>query len=136
MTETETPKKRRFPISLALIIIILIFSITALYQAMNAYLSTPPMVSEGNYFLLLGIIGLAMSAYMLMRTRRVTPQISFEMQRVSTTIECKKCGFKKIRPFEVGDYIMKEVEPCPKCEEKMMITSIYREETEEEKRSS
>ncbi len=42
-----------------------------------------------------------------------------------------KCGFKNIREFERGDYIFKEVEECPKCEEKMMISSIYREAEEE-----
>ena len=134
MNETDTPKKRSFPFSLAIIIIIIIFSITAFYQAMNAYLSPSPSPAEGNYFILLGIVGLAMSAYMLLRTRRVAPQISLETQRVSTTILCEKCGFKKIQPFEVGDYIIKEVEPCPKCDEKMMITSIYREENEKKKR--
>ena len=133
MSDVETPKRRNFPFFLIIILIILVLSITALYRAMNAYLSTPPMVQEGNYLMMLGTIGMAMSAYMLFRVRRVPPA-TLEMQRVTTTMHCEKCGFKRIRGFERGDYIYKEVEQCPKCDEKMLIASIHREVEEKDKR--
>ena len=131
MSEAGTPQRRNIPFFLAIILIMLILSIIALYQAVNAYLSG---ASEGNYLMMLGTIGLAMSAYMLFRTRRGVPRLTLEMQRVATTILCGKCGFKKIRGFERGDYIFKEAEPCPKCDEEMMIASIYREVKEKGKR--
>jgi ribosomal protein L40E len=54
---------------------------------------------------------------------------------ITTTIECRKCGFKSVREFQRGDYIFKEVEPCQKCNEKMLITAIYREVKEKPKES-
>jgi predicted RNA-binding Zn-ribbon protein involved in translation (DUF1610 family) len=71
---------------------------------------------------------------MLAQTRRRAPRVVFKPYKIATTMACPKCGFKNIREFERGDYIFKEdVEDCPKCEEKMMIASIYREADEEEK---
>lgn len=100
---------------------------------MNAYFTVDGNPSEGNYFIIIGIIGIAVSAYMLLRTKRGLPKKIQVPQRVSTTIQCEKCGFKKIRNFERGDYIYKEAETCPKCNEKMMIASIYRELRKENK---
>jgi DNA-directed RNA polymerase subunit RPC12/RpoP len=50
-----------------------------------------------------------------------------------STIECNKCGVKNVREFQRGDYIFKETERCQKCNEKMLITAIYREVKEKEK---
>ena len=134
MSEEETPKMRKIPYFHAIIIMILILSIVALYRAMTAYLSTPPGISEGNRFITIGTIGLAMSVYMLFRARSRMPRITSETQRVATIIQCEKCDFKKIRAFERDDYIFKEAEPCPKCDENMTIASIHRE-VEEKKKS-
>jgi len=95
-------------------------------------LSKNQSVSAG-YFTLIGSIGLALSVYMLLQTQRKPSRVTFEMPRVITTILCQKCGFKNIRDYQQGDYIFKEAEPCPKCNEKMMIASIYREVKEKEK---
>lgn len=132
MSEGKAAPKRRSSFFFTIILIILILSVIALYQALNAYLSTPPMVSEGNYLMMLGIIGLGASAYLLLQTRR-PPRLIFEPQKVTTTVQCEKCDFKNIRAFEQGDYIFKELEPCPKCDENMMITEIYREVKEEKR---
>ena len=48
--------------------------------------------------------------------------------KMLTTIECRKCGFKNVRPFAKGDYVFKAVENCQKCNEPMLITGIYIEE--------
>jgi hypothetical protein len=50
-----------------------------------------------------------------------------------TTIECRKCGTKNTREFQRGDYVFKETEPCQKCNDKMLITAIYKEVKEKEK---
>jgi hypothetical protein len=94
--------------------------------------------SQGNeivagYLLLLGFIGVALSTYVLLQTRRRMMRLRIETPLINTTIECKKCGFKSIREFQRGDYVFKEDGPCQKCNEKMLITAIYKEVKEKEK---
>ncbi|MFQ5999513.1 MAG: hypothetical protein ACE5J6_01910 [Candidatus Bathyarchaeia archaeon] len=132
MTEkAEPPTRRTSPFLLAIILITLVLSVSALFYAADAYYKNQS-VSAG-YYVLIGFIGLALSAYMLFQTQRKPLRVAFEMPRVITTILCQKCGFKNIRDFQRGDYIFKEAEPCPKCNKKMMIFSIYREVKEKEK---
>jgi len=111
-----------------MIIIILValgLSITAFYQAIIAYGNQEFTV--GSYFALIGIMGLTFLTYMMIQTRRKTLKLPIQAQRVATTILCQKCGFKNIRDFQRGDYILKDTEECPKCNEKTIIASIYRE---------
>jgi len=126
MSEEEKSAKRMSFVSVAIILIALALSFLAFNQAMYAYLVDKD-VNQGTYLLMMGAIGFSLSAYMLFQTRSRGPRFMFEPQRVSTTIACKKCGFKNVRDFQRGDYIFKEAEACPKCGERMMMTSIYRE---------
>ena len=118
---------------LVVIFITLALSLTALYLAVNAYFMGDEMVS--GYLLLIGALGVALSTYMLFQTRRRILRLRIKIPPVTTLIECRKCGFKSIREFQRGDYVFKEVEPCQKCNEKMIITAIYREVKEKEKKS-
>jgi DNA-directed RNA polymerase subunit RPC12/RpoP len=125
MTEkSEPPTTGISSFSLVMIFITVILSTIALFLGLSTYesqdLSAVP-------YMLIGFIGLAISAYMLLQFRRKPLGAAFEMPKVITTILCQKCGFKNIRDFESGDYIFKETESCPKCSEKMMISAIYRE---------
>jgi hypothetical protein len=115
--------------SLIMIFITVILSIFALSLGLATYESQDPTAVS---YMLIGFIGLAISAYLLLQTQRRPLRVTFEMPRVITTILCQKCGFKNIRDFQRGDYIFKEAEPCPKCNEKMLIASIYREVKEKE----
>ncbi len=83
--------------------------------------------------LLLGFLGAALSTYVLFQTRRRLSKLKIVVPPVTTTIECKKCSFKNVREFQRGDFIFKELEPCQKCNDKMLITAIYREVKEKEK---
>ena len=133
MTETAEPPTRRISsIYLAIILVTLVLAVTALFVGVDVYSKNPENASAG-YYMLVGFIGLALSAYMLLQTRRKPSRVTLEMPRVITTIICQKCGFKNIRDFQRGDFIFKEAESCPKCNEKMMIASIYREVKEKEK---
>ncbi len=85
------------------------------------------------YLLLIGLIGVAVSTYVLLQVRRQGKRLSIAVAPITTTIECKKCGFKNVREFQRSDYVFKEVEPCQKCNDKMLITAIYREVKEKEK---
>lgn len=125
MGEAKERTARRFSsIVLIVIVVVLVLSLTALYQAYELFLTNDPMVG---YYLLIGFVGLALSTYMLFQTRRRMRGFTLKTPPVTTTIICAKCGLKNVRNFERGDYILKELEPCTKCEGTMMISAIYRE---------
>ncbi len=127
----EGPVKRVSSLLVVIVLVVLVLSIAALYQAISYYGSNE--VGMGSWFLFLGITGVALSSYMILQTRRRGVRLPFEPPKVITTIICEKCGLKNIRDFQRGDYIFKETEACPKCDEKMLISAIYREVKEKEK---
>lgn len=132
MTEKAEPSTRKIlPFSVAIILVTVVLSVIALFFGLATY--DPQDLTTALSYILIGFIGLAISAYLLSQTKRKPLGGAFEMPRVTSTILCQKCGFKNIRDFERGDYIFKETEPCPKCNEKMMISSIYREVKEKKK---
>ena len=110
-------------LTLALSFVALIFGATVVEQNTEA----------SWVLLLLGFLGVSLSTYVLFQTRRRLSKLKIVIPPVVTTIECKKCGFKNVREFQRGDYIFKEGEPCQKCNDKMLITAIYREVKEKEK---
>ena len=110
-------------VTLALSLAALIFAVSVLDQNEEA----------AWILLLLGFLGVALSTYVLFQTRRRLSKLKIVVPPVTTTIECKKCGFKNVREFQRGDYIFKELEPCQKCSDKMLITAIFREVKEKEK---
>jgi hypothetical protein len=115
---------------LLIIFITVALSLTALILAANAVVADPIVAG---WLVLIGFVGVVLSAYVILQLRRRGTRMSIEVPPITTTIECKKCGFKNVREFQRGDYIFKEAEPCQKCNEKMMITAIYREVKEKEK---
>jgi len=121
--EVEMPRKRISYLFLAIILVTLALSAVALYQALIEF----DNARDGTSLLLIGGSGFALSAYMLLQTRRKTMRLEIKEHPVITTILCQKCGFKNVRDFQRGDYIFKETDPCPKCNEKMSVASIYRE---------
>lgn len=110
-------------ITLALSLVALIFSVAIIGQNSDA----------AWILLLLGLLGVAISTYVLVETRRRLSKLKIVVPPVTTTVECRKCGIKNVREFQRGDYIFKETEPCQKCNDKMLITAIYREVKEKEK---
>jgi DNA-directed RNA polymerase subunit RPC12/RpoP len=117
---------------LMIIFVTLTISLIVLIVAINAFINEQE-VSFAGYLLLIGFLGVAISTYLLFQTRRRIMSLRIEVPQITTTIECKKCGFKSVREFQRGDYIFKEVDPCQKCNEKMLITAIYREVREKER---
>lgn len=132
MSENETSPRKFSIFFLAIVFIALALSIAAFFQAFDAY--NVGQVENGHFFMLIGVSGLALSTYMVFQTRRRALTLTFTPPRIATTILCQKCGFKNIRDFERGDFIFKGTEECPKCKEKTMITSIFREIGEKKKR--
>ena len=130
-SETSPPAKVS-PFALIAIIITLVV-VMLLFNAVYFY-------AEENFeiamiLLIIGFFGLAACLYMFAEMRRRLLRLRIELPPITTTIECRKCGFKTVRGFQRGDYIFKEVDVCQKCNEKMLITAIYREVREKGKKS-
>ncbi len=131
MSKTANSTTRVSSLVLMVIMITIALSLTALILAINAYSADNSFVAL--WLILVGFIGVGLSAYVLLQMKRRVTRTNIELPPITTTVECKKCGFKNVREFQRGDYIFKDVEPCQKCNEKMIITAIYREIKDREK---
>jgi hypothetical protein len=83
--------------------------------------------------LAMGILAMGMSVYVLLQSRKRMASMKIEAPKVMTTVECKKCNFKSVREFQRGDFVFKDLDTCQKCNDKMIITAIYKEVKEKEK---
>jgi len=87
------------------------------------------------YMLGLSIVSITLATYVLLQSRRhVATMKTAVSPQVMTTIECRKCAIKNVREFQRGDYVYKELEKCQKCDDKQIITAIYKEVKEKEKK--
>jgi hypothetical protein len=116
-------------LTLALSLVALIFGATVL----AGYFNIGSDLTSAYILLALGILGIALSAYVVVEARRRLLKLKVAVSPVMTTLECRKCGVKNVREFQRGDYIFKETGPCQKCNDKMLITAIYKEVKEKEK---
>jgi len=114
-----------------IVLIVLALSVVALMLSVNAFMVGNEVVA--GYLLIIGFIAMALSVYVLLQSRKRVASMKIEAPKVMTTVECRKCGFKSVREFQRGDFIFKDLDPCQKCEDKMMITAIYKEVKEKEK---
>jgi len=132
MTETQAsgPTPRISSSVIIAVFVALALSFAALIYALSIL---DQDYEAASIFLIMGFLGVALSTYVLFQTRRRLSKLKIAVPPVTTTIECKKCGSKNVREFQRGDYIFKEGEPCQKCNEKMLITAIYREVKEKER---
>jgi len=135
MSRVSSSATRRISSFVLLVIFItLALSLTALILAIQAWF-TPGQETAAGYMLLIGFLGAGLSTYVLLQTKKKMKMLSTKTPPMTTTIECRKCGFKSIREFKRGDYIFRDVEPCQKCNENMLITAIYREVKEKDKKT-
>jgi hypothetical protein len=133
MNQTVPPTRRSSPLLFAVIMIALMVALVCIYLGLNEYLVGDS--STASLYMSTGIVTLAVSTYMMYQTRkRMIKLISLEMQPLSSTVQCMKCGFKNIREFKRGDFVFKETEEmCPKDNLKMTISAIYREVKDKDK---
>jgi hypothetical protein len=133
MNQTVPPTRRFSPLLFAVIMIALMVAFVCIYLGLNEYLIGDS--STASLYMSTGIVTLAVSTYMMYQTRkRMIRLIGMEMQPLSSTVQCMKCGFKNIREFKRGDFVFKETEEmCPKDNLKMTISAIYREVKDKEK---
>ena len=118
---------------LAAIYITLILSVVAIFVGVTAFYETGSMEVTA-YLLAIGFIALALSGYYLFQSRKHVATLKIDAPKILTTVECIKCGIKSTRDFQRGDYVYKELDKCTKCEDKQVITAIYREATQKEQK--
>jgi len=116
---------------LMIVLIVLALSVVALIFSFSAFVEGNEIVA--GYLLLIGFISMGLAGYVLFQSRKRAASMKIEAPKVMTTIECKKCNFKSIREFQRGDFVFKDLDPCKKCDDKMIITGIYKEVKEKEK---
>jgi hypothetical protein len=114
-----------------IVLIVLALSIVALLLSVNAFIVGNEIVA--GYLLVIGFIAMGLSVYVLFQSRKRAASMKIETPKVMTTVECRKCGFKSVREFQRGDFIFKDLDACQKCNDKMIITAIYKEVKEKEK---
>ncbi len=133
MNQSVPPTRRFPPLLIGIIMVALLLALISIYFGVTEYFLGDS--GTAGFYMSIGMVTLALSTYMLYVTRkRMIRIISMEMQPLSSTVQCQKCGFKNIREFQRGDYVFKETdEPCPKDNQKMVISAIYREVKEKEK---
>lgn len=128
LSESDNRKNRKIILLAYLLIsiIILLFSTFFLLQAIQAY--TLYQYERGFSLLFTGVVGLALSLYMLsVYVRRPGFIRRKEVKRMVTVVECVLCDYKDKRDYVKGDYVMKEIGECPVCGGKILITEIYPE---------
>jgi ABC-type bacteriocin/lantibiotic exporter with double-glycine peptidase domain len=113
-----------------IVLIVLALAIIALVSAAYMY---PSNMEFALFLLATGVIAMGLSVYVLFQSRKRMANMKIEAPKVMTTIECRKCNIKNVREFQRGDYVFKDLEPCQKCNDNMIITAIYKEVKEKEK---
>ena len=132
MSDTSTPATTKISTYLLMIVlIVLALSIVALLLAVQVYLVGNEIVA--GYLLVIGFIAMGMATYVLFQSRKRVASMKIEAPKVMTTVECRKCGVKSVREFQRGDFVFKELDACQKCDDKNLITAIYKEVKEKEK---
>jgi predicted membrane protein len=116
---------------MAIVLVVLTLSIVALLLSVNAFLAGNEIVA--GYLLIIGFIAMGLSVYVMFQSRKRAASLKIEAPKVMTTVECRKCGIKNVREFQRGDFVYKDLDPCQKCDDKMVITAIYKEVKEKEK---
>jgi len=115
---------------IGIIFVMLAMALVVLIFAIEAY------VTQGNIDVVNVILSastIALSIYLLLQMRKKPLSLDSEALKVLTVIRCTKCNYKNIKDFEKGDYVLKEVGSCPKCDGTLLIYSIFRETKEKER---
>ena len=132
MKANTSPAASRISSFLYMIVLaVLALALVSLALAFNAFVAGEEIVAI--YLVIIGLIALALSTYVLMQSRSRTAAMKIETPQTLTTIECRKCGFKNVREFQRGDYVFKDLDKCQKCDDRQLITAIYKEVKEKEK---
>ena len=128
-----------------IVVIVMALAVIALILAANLYYTgttATGSTQSGDYaaagvLAVIGLIALSMSSFTLFQSKRQVAEMKIEIPKVMTTIGCSSvgCDSKTVREFQRGDFVYKELDaPCQKCSGRQMITAIYKEVKEKEKK--
>ncbi len=117
----------------AAIYAVFILAAVSIAAAIGALYESPQAIEVSLFFFAIGFISMALAGYILFQSRKRVAALKTETPQILTTVECSKCGIKTTREFQRGDYVFKELEQCDKCDDKKLITAIYREVKTKEK---
>ena len=129
-SQSSTPTKMSTYL-LMIVFIVLALSILSLIFSVSAFVEGNELVA--GYLLVIGFLAMGLAGYVLFQSRKRVASMKIEAPKVMTTIECRKCGIKSTREFQRGDFVFKDLDPCQKCDDKMVITGIFKEVKEKEK---
>jgi hypothetical protein len=129
-SQSSTPTKMSTYL-LMIVLIVIALSIVSLIFSVSAFVEGNELVS--GYLLVIGFLAMGLAGYVLFQSRKRVASMKIEAPKVMTTIECRKCGIKSTREFQRGDFVFKDLDPCQKCDDKMVITGIFKEVKEKEK---
>ncbi len=112
-------------------LVILAISMWAMIQALTAY-------EKGQFpeFFVYGImasVGTVLAVSSITQMRRKMVVLQKLALKVLSVVVCANCGFKVVRTFSTGDYVMKDVGQCQQCKGNMRVDQIYAEETKPKK---
>lgn len=110
-------------ISLGLMVVVGAIALASLYMGFKEYGNNN--IETAFMYILIGVSGFIAIGFSFFRAKPVaeTKDITKDVE-VVTTLECPQCNLKRVRAFQVGDYIFKKDEPCTRCEGHMTITRI------------
>ena len=112
-------------------LVILAISMWAMVQALTYY-------EAGKFpeFFVYGImasVGTVLAVSSITQMRRKMVVLHNLAVKVLSVVLCANCGFKVVRTFSTGDYVMKDVGQCQQCKGNMRVDQIYAEETKPKK---
>jgi hypothetical protein len=129
MTESHKEPRRISFFFIIVVAVLLTLSFASIYQAFENYRQTgiPDFLT-----LILSGSGISLTAYIIFQARKKPLKLGFELPEVFSEIKCSECQYKNTRKFQKGDYILKQLEKCQKCDGLLSIVSIYRKKDEKE----
>lgn len=128
MAEDKAKKK---PILLIIVVLaICIIALLTLFWEIIALISQSPINLMN---LILSTSTIVLSLYIVSQLMGRSKSLNSETLRVITVLRCESCDYSSAREFEEGDYVLKEVGACPKCNGPLTIYSIFREVKTREK---
>ncbi|MGO8807368.1 MAG: hypothetical protein ACLQO7_12340 [Candidatus Bathyarchaeia archaeon] len=131
-------------ITMIVVVVIALAAVAIILAASLYYTGTTATGStqSGDYaaagvLAVIGVIALSMSTFTFFQSRKQVAEMKIDIPKVMTTIGCTTvgCDAKTMREFQRGDYVYKELDsPCQKCSGKQMITAVYKEVKDKEKK--
>lgn len=113
--------------SIFLLIMVIVMLVMALFTFFWEIINFITAKTVNSMNLILSSSSIALSIYILLQIRERSKSIIFEPSRVITVLRCENCDYSSAREFEKGDYVLKEIGVCPKCNGPLIIYSIFRE---------